>query len=139
MEGAVRLQYPRNAVLCAYLGQRTECDVWLRCSDGSVPCHQVVLASLSPLLRSVLSLDTGEREDIVTIMMPDLTVREVDTFLAHIYEGSTTDASTSSDIFKLFGVDISRSEINISPLPLIDVGASSKKSLKTEQPPSAPD
>ena len=154
MEGAVLLQYPRNgkkkctflhhfhlplssAVLCAYLGQKTECDVRLRCSDGWVPCHQMVLASISPLLRSVLSADTGE--DIVTIMMPDLTVLEVDTFLGHIYEGSFADASTSSDIFKLFGANISRSEINTSPLPLIDVGASSKGSLKTEQPPSAPD
>ena len=134
-----------SAVLCAYLGQRTECDVWLRCRDGSVPCHRVVLASLSPLLRSVLSLDTGEREDIVTIMMPDLTVREVDTFLAHIYEGSTADASRSSDILKLFGVNVSplpseiNASVNISPFTkYFDVRESSKRSLNTEQLPSAP-
>ena len=74
-------------------------------------------------------------------MIPDLTVREVDTFLSLIYEGSTADASTSSDIFKLFGVNISTfsSEVdNISPLPkFIDERASRKGSLNTEQPPSS--
>ena len=75
-------------VLCRYLGQKTMCDVSLVCRDGRVPCHQVVLAALSPLLRSLLrSLDTGDIEDRVTIVLPDLTVQEVDTFLANIYEG----------------------------------------------------
>ena len=33
-------------------------DVTLQCGDGCVPCHQLVLASLSPMLSSILSSDT---------------------------------------------------------------------------------
>ena len=74
---------------------------------------------------------------MVTIMLPDLTVTEVDTFLSNIYAGSTADASTNMDIFSLFGV-------NMSPISkyqnlLNDIGTSCKRSLSTKPSlPSAP-
>ena len=67
------------------------------------------MASLSPLLRSLLSTrDTRDTEDRVTIVLPDITVQEVDTFLSNIYEGSTVGISlqTNKDLFSLFGISI---------------------------------
>ena len=46
-------------------------DVTMQCGDGSVPCHRLVLASLSPMLSSILSSDTWD--EAITIMMPDVT------------------------------------------------------------------
>ena len=62
----------------------------------------MVLASLSPLLRSVLSSDSWD--ETITIMLPDLTVQELSTFLTNIYEGSTATASINMELLVLLGL-----------------------------------
>ena len=92
-------------VLFPYLREKTECDVILRGHDGSVPCHRLLLASLSSMLRSVLSGDTWD--ETITIMMPDISVQELDTFLGNLYEGGKEVSSTNLKLLRLFGLVVS--------------------------------
>ena len=88
-----------------YLQQKSNCDVILRCHDGSVPCHRLLLASLSPMLRSVLSGDTWD--ETITIMMPDISVQELDTFLRNLCEGTKEVSSTNMELLSLLGLVVS--------------------------------
>ena len=92
-----------SGVFFPYLREKTDCDVILRCPDGSVPCHRLLLASLSPLLCSVLSGDTWD--EAITVMMPDLSVQDLETFFENLYDGSNEVSSTSIKIFSLFGLE----------------------------------
>ena len=92
-------------VLFPYLQQKTECDLILSCHDGSVPCHRLLLASLSPMLCSVLSGDTWD--ETITIMMPDISVQDLDTFFENLYEGSKEVSSTNMELLRLFGLVVS--------------------------------
>ena len=62
-------------------------DVILRCEDGSVPCHKVVLAALSPMLETIL----GEQP---TIILPNIKLRTLTTFLTEFYLNSVSDVNT---------------------------------------------
>ena len=57
-------------------------DVTIICGDGSLMTHQLVLAAVSPMLRTEMM---GSAEDILTISMPDLTKDHVTQFLASLY------------------------------------------------------
>ena len=54
-------------------------DVILRCEDGSVPCHKVVLAALSPMLETIL---------------PNIKLRTLTTFLTEFFLNSVSDVNT---------------------------------------------
>ena len=45
-------------------------DVVLVCSDGLLPAHKLVLAALSPLLRSALA-EADTWDETVSVVMPD--------------------------------------------------------------------
>jgi hypothetical protein len=86
-------------------------DVTFQCNDGSVGGHQVLLGLASNFLSDVLSTsDFVDFESV--IMVPDLSVLQVSTFLGAIY-GGTVPAEDSEDfesfqeILELFRVDIS--------------------------------
>ena len=66
-------------------------DVILRCEDGSIPCHKVVLAALSPMLETILRV-TGEEP--TTIFLPDIKLSTLTTFLAEFYQNSVSDVNT---------------------------------------------
>ena len=89
-------------MLFPYLREKTECDLILRCPDGSVPCHRLLLASLSPMLCSVLSGDTWD--EAITVMMPDLSVQDLKTFLENLCDGAKEVSSTSMEILSLLGL-----------------------------------
>ena len=74
-------------------------DVILRCEDGSVPCHKVVLAALSPMLETILREVTGEEPP--TIILPDIKLRTLTTFLTEFYVNSVSEVNT--EITKLLG------------------------------------
>lgn len=77
-------------------------DVTLQCRDGCVPCHQLVLASLSPMLSAILSsLDTWDTEAI-TIMIPDVTSGDVRRLLSNLYCDSGQSVSTA--LISLLGI-----------------------------------
>ena len=82
-------------------------DVILRCEDGSVPCHKVVLAALSPMLETILREVTGEEPP--TIILPDIKLRTLTTFLTEFYLNSVSDVNTEMTRllgFKLFNVHV---------------------------------
>ena len=62
-------------------GKFTDAD--LVCSDGSlVPCHQLVLATISPLLRAAFSATPGEH---LAVYLPDCDSNEATAFLGDFY------------------------------------------------------
>ena len=75
-------------------------DVTMQCEDGSVPCHRLVLASLSPMLSAILSSDTWD--EAITIMMPDVTCGEVRRLLANLY--NDLGQRVSPDLISLLGI-----------------------------------
>ena len=82
-------------------------DVILRCEDGSVPCHKVVLAALSPMLETILREVTGEEPP--NIILPDIMLRTLTTFLTEFYLNSVSDVNTEMTRllgFKLFNVRV---------------------------------
>ena len=85
-------------------------DVIFRCQDGSVGGHQVLLGLASNFLSDVLSTNNFVDFESV-VMVPDLTVLQVSTFLGALY-GGTVPAEDSADfesfqeILELFCVDI---------------------------------
>ena len=82
-------------------------SVILRCEDGSVPCHKVVLAALSPMLETILREVTGEEPP--TIILPDIKLRTLTTFLTEFYLNSVSDVNTEMTRllgFKLFNVHV---------------------------------
>ena len=68
-------------------------DVILRCQDGSVPCHKVVLAALSPMLETILGEVTGEEPPTI-IILPDIKIRDLTAFLTEFYKNSVSDVNT---------------------------------------------
>ncbi len=67
-------------------------DVILWCEDGSVPCHKLVLAALSPMLETILGEVTEEEPP--TIILPDIKLRTLTTFLTEFYLNSVSDVNT---------------------------------------------
>ena len=59
----------------------------LVCSDGLLPAHKLVLAALSPLLRSALAeADTWDQEENnISIIMPDFSTQQLSRYLADIW------------------------------------------------------
>ena len=54
-------------------------NVTIRCGDGLVSTHKIILASVSPFIREILSdIPNGDQ---VTVMMPDFGVRPIEDFL----------------------------------------------------------
>ena len=78
----------------------THYDVTLQCGDGCVPCHQLVMASLSPMLSSILSSDTWD--ETITIMLPDVSQGDVRRLLANLY--SDLGLGVSPDLISLLGM-----------------------------------
>ena len=121
-------------VLFPYLREKTECDVILRGHDGSVPCHRLLLASLSSMLRSVLSGDTWD--ETITIMMPDISVQELDTFLGNLYEGSKEVSSTNMELLRLFGLVVSpQQNVNVRKNMMATQTISILKRKRGDDPP----
>ena len=71
------------------LGSGLYTDVVIRCKDGeTVHAHRLVLAAVSPYLRSLFDVE----EESVTLDLPEYTKQEIDALVAIVYNGSI-DAS----------------------------------------------
>ena len=83
-------------------------DLMIICRDGSLMTHQVVLACVSPMLRSEMGVMTLA-DDILTISMPDMTKDHLAEFLAALYQ--CKDLSKFSAIQRMLGFNFA-SEFN---------------------------
>ncbi len=64
------------------------CDLRLVCKDGlSVLCHRIVMASVSKILSPALRATAAHEEDnpVATVVLPDLSHREVKNFVDFVY------------------------------------------------------
>ena len=77
-------------------------DVVLVCRDGLLPAHKLVLAALSPLLRSALAeADTWDQENKLSVLMPDFSMLQMSQYFADLWKCS--DMKQHSDINFVFG------------------------------------
>ena len=90
-------------------------DVVLVCSDGLLPAHKLVLAALSPLLRSALA-EADTWDETVSVVMPDFSIQQVSRYLADIF--TCEDLGQHPEINAVFGHCVEE----ISPLvDIIDI------------------
>ena len=78
---------PKQSILLHLKNHATlaDHDLVIRCNDGSVNSHQVVLACVSPVLRAEMCL--LQYEDVLIISTPDLTTEQWKHFLESLYCG----------------------------------------------------
>ena len=87
----------------------------LVCSDGLLPAHKLVLAALSPLLRSALA-EADTWDETVSVVMPDFSIQQVSRYLADIF--TCEDLGQHPEINAVFGHCVEE----ISPLvDIIDI------------------
>ena len=80
----IHSEEPKHCIL-QHLQHHPGHDVTIICRDGSLMTHQLVLACVSPMLRTEMSL-LGSSDDMLTISMPDLTKEHLTDFLASLYQ-----------------------------------------------------
>ena len=74
-------------------------DVVIKCHDGVLLAHQLILASISPMLYSEFC--QNKYEEAITICMPGMSASDMSSYLDAIY--SCQDLTSYSDINKLLG------------------------------------
>ena len=74
-------------------------DVLIKCHDGDLLAHQLILASISPMLYTEFC--QNKYEDTITICMPGVAYSVMSSYLDAIY--SCQDLASYSDINKLLG------------------------------------
>ena len=101
-------------------------DVVLVCSDGLLPAHKLVLAALSPLLRSALA-EADTWDETVSVVMPDFSIQQVSRYLADIF--TCEDLGQHPEINAVFGHCVGE----ISPLvDIIDIKDECLTPLQTD-------
>ena len=84
----------------ANTGQSTS-DVTIQCSDGAVRAHQLVLASISPMLCQELCWNQSNVDEARTIIMPEITIDKMSKYLEAVY--SCEDLFSFQDINTIIG------------------------------------
>ena len=84
-------------------------DVTIQCSDGAVRAHQLVLASISPMLCQELCWNQAN-EEARTIIMPDLSVSLMSSYLESVY--CCEDLLKFEDINRIIGFKFAYSSTN---------------------------
>ena len=74
-------------------------DVLIKCHDGVLLAHQLILASISPMLYTEFC--QNKYEETITICMPGMAASDMSSYLDAIY--SCQDLASYSDINKLLG------------------------------------
>ena len=65
-------------------------DVSIICNGETLLAHRLVLASISPMLCEALK-HLDDQEDIVTIVIPDITAEQIKIYLHHVYQCKDVD------------------------------------------------
>ena len=95
----IQSEEPKHCIL-KHLQHQPGHDVTIICRDGSLMTHQLVLACVSPMLRTEMSL-LGTTDDMLTISMPDLNKEHLTDFLASLYQ--CKDLGDFSAIHQMLG------------------------------------
>lgn len=66
------------------LSENIHTDIIINASDGSIGAHRAVLASISPVFRSMFSHDLKEKE-LSTVNISDMSIEACQAFLNYIY------------------------------------------------------
>ena len=103
----IHSEEPKHCIL-QHLQHHPGHDVTIICRDGSLMTHQLVLACISPMLRTEMSL-LRTADDMLTISMPDLTKEHLTEFLASLYQ--CKDLGDFSAIHQMLGFNFA-SEFN---------------------------
>ena len=90
-------------------------DVVFRCKDGCVGGHQLILALASNFLSEILSINEMVESETV-LLVPDLTLSQVSTFLNALYGGplpthENDDFRSFVEIVELFRVDLDKGQV----------------------------
>ena len=78
---------------------QTSSDLILRCSDGVVAAHQLVLASISPVLHAEFRLN--KFDEVISISAPDVSSHAMSRYLDAVYQCG--DLSCYEDISSMLG------------------------------------
>ena len=78
---------------------QTSSDLVLRCSDGVVAAHQLVLASISPVLHAEFRLN--KFDEVISISAPDVSSHAMSRYLDAVYQCG--DLSCYEDISSMLG------------------------------------
>ncbi len=89
MENPSQLKNPEHgsmmaAVLASNLKQSSFADVKIVCPDGSAWAHRLVLAAVSPVLKSLLL--SVANDDVATLYLPQLSVLHLNLVLDYVYK-----------------------------------------------------
>ena len=66
-------------------------DVTIRCSDGDVHCHRIILGALSGFLREAMRAAATITDQDLVILTPDVQVDKLRSFLGNVYVGGESD------------------------------------------------
>ena len=83
-------------------GNAASSDVTIVCSDGRIPAHKLVIASISSMLYEAMK--NVEQEERIWILLPDYSLQEVKNYLKTVY--SLEENNQSSDVMYTLGVHI---------------------------------
>ena len=105
-------------------------DVIIYCSDGTVMAHQLILASISPVL--CVEFRKNKFDEIISISLPEVDVSSVRNYLDSVY--SCEDISDYEDFNNMLGFKFA--SMNTKPLPetieLPDLSELINSSMKEE-------
>ena len=82
-------------------GNDSTADVLIHCSNGIIPTHRLVLASISKMLLTIFKQDTWDEP--ILIKIPDVTIEEMLECLGDLYDGKKNKAD--GQIKLLLGID----------------------------------
>ncbi|GAB4845862.1 hypothetical protein Ancab_024866 [Ancistrocladus abbreviatus] len=85
-EGSTQKRFNTAALACLgrMLSESIHADITINASNGSIAAHRAVLASSSPVFRSMFSHNLREKE-LSTIDIPDMSIEACQAFLNYIY------------------------------------------------------
>ncbi|OXA52769.1 uncharacterized protein LOC110851149 [Folsomia candida] len=103
--------------------KNAECDMFILCDEGSIPCHRVFVSLMSPLLRSLIdenieAIGVPGCKNPISIYLSDCSIEDLRVAMSFFYTGFVSFSSSRRkavlDILEFFQVDKSATS-NVEP------------------------